>query len=148
MNAVVRNTRDDVSSEATQLWTNVREDGCFDGELQFLPECLEWLEKLALHVRARLGQAPRIQMYAYRHGGATLLAVDCQSVINANCVSLTIQLCNTVLRLNGPADDQFDIAVPGVVYAITIVSSLCLRSRDVTNRPPSSDRHVLVVPDI
>ena len=107
-------------------WPDIRLTDCDDGyEFQASPLCKEWMHHLALHVARELGASPRIRMFAYRHGSSTLLAVDVYAAqTDRICINITIFLTGKYIRLSAPADNQFDIALPGIVDALHLTASL------------------------
>lgn len=106
-------------------WREIRLEGCDDGEFNHSPVCQAWANQLATFIVAKLGTSPRIRINAYSSGGDTFLAVDAFNDHASEYIALTILMTKTSIYLSGPAGDQFDIALPGLIDSLGLLGSLC-----------------------
>ena len=105
-------------------WKEIRLEHCFDGSFGYRPDCQAWMRQFASYVIEKLGTTPMIRIYAYSSGGDTLLAVDAFSSKSSEYVALTALVTEKYTYLSGPAGNQFDIALPGIIDGLSLVDSL------------------------
>ena len=93
------------------------------------------MRQLASFVVNRLGISPRIRIRPYSSGMNTLLAVDAYAAqTDMECVVITILLSDNTC-LSTPADNQFDIELPGIIDAFNLTESLYFLTRGMPEHP-------------
>ena len=126
LNAVIQLKIGDaiVDQQKVVDWNEIRVEHCDDGNFIYRLECQAWMRQLASYVVEKLGSSPTLRIQAYGSGGDTLLAVDVYSSQTSEYVTLTILFADKCMHLSGPADNQFDIALPGIIDGLSLVGSL------------------------
>jgi len=118
-------------------WTEVRLNDCEDGTLGHVPVLQDWARKVASFIVEKLGMGPSIQIYPYCHAGSTHLAVDIYNDRTHDYVAITILLADTNIYLCGPAGKQFDIALPGIIDAFSLVRALLSFTHGIQEPAPA-----------
>ena len=109
---------------SNSAWQEIRLANCDDGQFNRSLACQAWTNQLVTYIKDRLGISPRIRLHSYRSGKSTLLTIDASSSSRKVDVNITILLSESRIYLSAPADNQFDIELPGVVDALSLVESI------------------------
>jgi len=112
-------------------WNEIQFGGCDDGDFRINPDCQAWVRQLATFVVARLGELPRFRIFVYV-AGYTHLAIDAYNRVTDDAMCITVALTESAIFLCGPAGDQFDIALPGIIDALHLAGSLLSFTRGKT----------------
>lgn len=111
----------------SEIFPRIRLAGCSDGyDFRKNADCQEWLKCFLAHTQIRVEPLADVRIHPYRQGVATYLAVDIDpnNPKDESYVIITIALSGDRIVLSEPANNQFDIELPGIVDALWLTSKI------------------------